>query len=68
MGVGDSVDAQGKVKARAWCEAIVQRIQEPITPDEFDLDPDPDLEANPTAAFGRKFKIQSFRWLNPDEV
>ena len=64
---GESVDAEGKVKARAWCEAIVQRTPEPINADSSGLNPvakrDPDdLE------FGRRFKLVSFRWLNAEEV
>ena len=60
------VDAT-QVRARAWCEAVVQRV--------------PDLAANPNAPiadvvagsettypFGRKFKIISFRWLSSNEL
>lgn len=65
---GDSLDAQGNVVARAWCEAHVQRI-----PDYVDSTDDAHLknsvlisEAN--KQFGRKFQIIAFRWLNSDEV
>ena len=65
---GESVDSKGKVLARAWCEAIVQRTQTPMLAGDQGLDPHSDITANPTAAFGRKFKVISFRWLNKEEV
>jgi hypothetical protein len=65
---GDSLDAAGNVVARAWCEAIVQRV-----PEYFDSTDGPHLKqsalksaANKT--FGRKFQIVGFRWLNSSEV
>ncbi|MDP7107572.1 MAG: hypothetical protein QGH41_10865, partial [Roseibacillus sp.] len=64
---GESVNAQGKVQARAWCEAIVQRTPEPINSDSSGLNPvakrGPD-----EIEFGRRFKLVSFRWLNAEEV
>ncbi|MCP5537149.1 MAG: hypothetical protein H7A51_13090 [Akkermansiaceae bacterium] len=65
---GEALGNGGKVLARAYCEAIVQRTQDAIAPDDAGLDPDPDITTNPLAALGRKFKIVSFRWLNPDEI
>lgn len=65
---GDAVNpATGELSGRAWLEAVVQRFAEPVT----SADP-----ANPTTlahwqpvdAFGRKFKIVSFRWLNESEL
>ncbi|MCH2330221.1 MAG: hypothetical protein MK312_01625, partial [Roseibacillus sp.] len=64
---GESVDVQGEVKARAWCEAIVQRSPEPINPDSSGLNPM--AKRNPDdLEFGRRFKLVSFRWLNAEEV
>jgi hypothetical protein len=69
---GDSIDSSGKIVARAWCEAVVQR-----TPDYVDSSPSTTDEAHTKQAdliseanktFGRQFNIVSFRWLNPDEV
>lgn len=65
--MGEVRDEGGRVLARAWCEAVVQRTAEYVDP------------ANPageaTAAlnginsrFGRRFDIVSFRWLSPWEV
>jgi hypothetical protein len=66
---GDTLDANGKVIARAWCEAVVQRM-----PEYLDNTNDPHIKAaDPTLTsqnkiFGRKIQIVSFRWLNPSEV
>ena len=63
---GEAVDANGKVLARAWCEGIVQRTPEPITPDEAGLNP---ASASGTFAdLGRRFRLVAFRWMPPDEV
>ena len=61
---GDSADASGKVQARAWCEAVVQRCPEPVTPDDSGLNP----ARSGGKDFGRRFIVKSFRWLKPDEV
>ena len=63
---GESVDVEGKVQARAWCEATVQRTPEPINPDAAGLNPaksDPD-----EIDYGRRFRLVSFRWMSPEEV
>ena len=63
---GDSRDAAGNVQAKAWCEAVVQRL-----PEFVDLTNPPEASANLSAtntAFGRKFDIVSFRWLSPNEI
>ncbi|MBT7959779.1 MAG: hypothetical protein HN759_10640 [Akkermansiaceae bacterium] len=79
---GESVDAQGNVVARAWCEAVVQRIPEYLNHDNTDNAPEnpayiTNTGGQPTASpslssvnrtFGRKFKTISFRWLSKDEV
>jgi hypothetical protein len=62
---GDAVDPGGRVQARAWCEAVVQRTPEPLAPDESGINP---VGAGRDGDFGRRFIIQSFRWLSPDEV
>ncbi|MCW1884556.1 hypothetical protein OKA04_07415 [Luteolibacter flavescens] len=62
---GDSVDESGQVQARAWCEATVQRIPEPVVADESGLDP---KNAGQPGDFGRRFVIASFRWLSPEEI
>ena len=62
---GDAVDPSGVVRARAWCEAIVQRTPEPLVPDATGLNPAP---ATASSDFGRRFVVRAFRWLHPDEV
>lgn len=61
---GESI-VEGEVKARAWCEAIVQRTPEPIHPDALGLNPARDKSL---PDFGRRFRIRRFRWLSPDEI
>jgi hypothetical protein len=63
-GYGECRDAAGKVTARAWAEAVVQRTPQPLHPDAAGLDPD----TTPAGRFGRSFDIISFRWLNPSEI
>ncbi len=65
---GDALDNAGNVVARAWCEAVVQRV-----PEYFDPADDPHLgqvalTSDSNKTFGRKLEIVTFRWLNPDEI
>jgi hypothetical protein len=62
---GNVRDANGKVLAEAWCEAVVQRIPEPIAPDSTGLNPEWDDE---NYNFGRRFEVRAFRWLKREEV
>ncbi|MDP4995974.1 MAG: hypothetical protein NWQ16_07110, partial [Akkermansiaceae bacterium] len=64
---GDSLDKDGDIAAKAWCEAVVQRVAEPVDWDGSDamlIQP----QAPGADGFGRQFKIVSFRWLSQDEV
>ena len=56
----------GKIKSKAWCEAIVQRRIDLVDQKKtlFDAKYDKD---DPNA-FNRKFEVVSFRWLNADEI
>jgi hypothetical protein len=76
---GDSVDKNGKVLARAWCEAIVQRMPEysdesnaPEIParlmSEQGVFTDNGEMTDVNRRFGRKFRIESFRWLSGSEI
>lgn len=65
---GDALDKNGKVIARAWCEAVVQR-----TPDYMDKADEnhtraAELNSEANKRFGRSFQIYSFRWLNSSEI
>ena len=62
---GDSVDKKGVVQARAWCEAVVQRTPVPVNPTKVGLNP---ADADDDIQFGRRFVIQSVRWLNQEEI
>jgi hypothetical protein len=66
---GDSIDASGKVVARAWCEAVVQRTPEYVNPADAPhlKQSDPTLSLQ-SREFGRKIHLVSFRWLNPEEI
>lgn len=61
---GDALDASGKVAARAWCEAVVQRTPQPVSPDASGINPD---MTSARTDFGRRFAITSFRWLPPQD-
>lgn len=64
---GDSLNANGEVVARAWCEAVVQRYPEYVDEiNEPHFKQDALTEMN--KKFGRKFQITSFRWLGPEEI
>lgn len=65
---GDSRDALGNIKARAWCEAVVQRFPDPIRPESEEEPLNPAVDTPGTPDFGRRFKLVSFRWLTPDEL
>jgi hypothetical protein len=68
---GESVNSAGVVQAKAWAEAVVQRV-----PEFVDAAADPLPETYPLAnltspinqSMGRRFKLVSFRWLSPDEI
>jgi len=55
-----------RVLARAWCEAVVQRVPDFIEPAADPAATDPaNLHSNANRTFGRRLVIQSFRWLPP---
>lgn len=64
---GEALDGSGKVAARAWCEAIVERGCEFVDP----TDAAERLITSISSLnrfYGRRFKLVSFRWLNSTEV
>ena len=89
-GYGEKTDPQGKVLAKAWCEAVVQRLPEYVDGRSINdygtggtgnhpaepltiVDTQGNLTVNNRITsvnkrFGRKFALQSFRWLHPDEI
>ncbi len=65
---GESLDpATGKVRARAWCEAIVQR-----TPAYLDSANPPDTPIDDlnevNQKYGRRYTVTSFRWLSSNDI
>jgi len=71
---GDSLDANGNVEARAWCEAVVQRLPDYVEPLYQSSTGDQahtkyaDLQSASNRIFGRKMEVVSFRWLHPSEI
>ena len=70
---GETLSPSGQVVAKAWCEAVVQRLPEPVksNPSRAEIlwpENPSNVAADPLNALGRKFVIKSFRWLSPDEV
>jgi hypothetical protein len=55
----------GEPVARAWCEAIVQRVPNWVDTDEPAQD-GPNLPLN--QSLGRRFVLVSFQWLTPSEI
>jgi hypothetical protein len=61
-----SVD--GKIAAKAWCEAVVQRTSDYVDDTEKATTPYDELQSITAKTYGRKLKIVSFRWISKDEV
>jgi hypothetical protein len=64
---GEARDAAGKPIAKAWCEAVVQRLPEYVDNRDPAETPFASL-ASTNKTFGRRFTIASFRWLTPGEI
>lgn len=63
---GDQRDKSGKVVAKSYCEAVVQRLPEYVDPTN---EPDTIAPLTPmNLTFGRKIKVISFRWLSSQEI
>ena len=62
------MDTNGKVVARAWCEAVVQRVPEYTDSTDSQETKQADLTSSTNRVYGRKLQILSFRWLNAREV
>ncbi|HSP44269.1 MAG TPA: hypothetical protein VLO11_15445, partial [Luteolibacter sp.] len=67
---GEAQDADRKITARAYAEAVVQRVPDYVDPADrpsLNVYTDPGAStANKT--FGRRFEIISFRWLSEAEI
>jgi hypothetical protein len=64
---GEKTTPGGAVQARAWCEAVVERLPEFV--DERNRADESFSRLVPAnQRFGRRFRVISFRWLSPQEV
>jgi len=59
--------ANGESVGEAWCEALVQRMPQPIEPADKQSISDNEYQ-QPPGEFGRKFQIISFRWLDTLDI
>jgi hypothetical protein len=80
--LGEVVTAEGT--ARAWCEAVYQRVPEYVDPriepwkapmgdfipasGAYPESPGKPFPYMANAVFGRRLKLVSFRWLRADEI
>lgn len=66
---GDVEDpVTGDVVAKAWCEAVVQRLPDYINADENAATDAPAALSSVNRMFGRRYHVIQFRWLKNDEV
>lgn len=65
---GEALDKSGKVIAKAWCEAFVQRMPEYVDPSEKPEISFANLSKDVNKEFGRRFQLVSFRWLTASEI
>ena len=70
---GETVNpATQEITGSAWCEAVVQRLPEYVEPKTTSSGNNPEdtvsALTSKNQAFGRKFKIISFRWLSPNDI
>ncbi|MCW1921377.1 hypothetical protein OKA05_02360 [Luteolibacter arcticus] len=64
---GDCLDGEGKILARVWCEAEVQRGADFVDPADEPTKVIAQLQPV-NQSFGRRYRVTSFRWLHRDEV
>jgi hypothetical protein len=67
---GEAWNPDGTVRARAYAEALVQRIPDylnPVDPPSLNAYQDPSV-SKVNQVFGRRFEVVSFRWLSHPEI
>ena len=65
---GESLDKNGNVVARAWCEAQLERDADFLDPADAAATKYADLTSEINKRMGRKFRVTGFRWLNSKEI
>lgn len=65
---GEAQDSAGNVTARAWCEAVVQRVPEYLDAVDAPETAYAGLTSEVNKTYGRKMRLVSFRWLSGDEI
>ena len=65
---GEALDKTGKIIARAYCEAVVQRNPEFLDPLDKASQSPAALTSSINTGFGRRFTVVSMRWLSKDEI
>ncbi len=65
---GEALDSNGKVAARAWCEAFVQRSPDYVDPVDPAYKAPAELSSGANQLMGRRYRIVSFRWLPDAEI
>ncbi|PAW60130.1 MAG: hypothetical protein B9S37_10770 [Verrucomicrobiia bacterium Tous-C3TDCM] len=66
---GEAVDPQGKVIARAYAEAVAQRVPEYLdSVDRPSINAYTESASEVNKAFGRRISVVSFHWLTKEEI
>lgn len=65
---GETLDLNGKVLARAWCEAVVQRRADYLDHRDLSHLQPSELTQEINRVFGRRYHLISFRWLSVAEI
>jgi hypothetical protein len=65
---GEALDNNGNVIARAWCEGMVQRYANYIDSRDASFRTPAEFTSPTNRAFGRRYQMIAFRWLNQSEI
>ena len=66
---GESRSPDGNtVRARAWCEVVVQRQPEYLDSEDLPETAFDELTRDANRSFGRRLKVKAFRWLSESEI
>lgn len=66
--MGEAVDSKGETRAVAWCEGVVQRGADYLSPADPPDRAAKDLTDASNKIFGRRMELVSFRWLTAEET